>query len=505
MSSDDAEKGNLYSAVARIATIDPHRLAVVTPARAISFAMLDAMVAKAGAAMLAAGLETGDRIGISSDDNLLHLVLALACARLGIAQLGISIGDSEDLKNEIVKQLGLATIIKTKRTANSAILATASLLIERDAVLNRDEPPVIRDSVDARLPWLILRSSGTTGSPKYAELTHALAIQRAHLYGELYGSMPRDCFLPLASFDFVSTKQRSIYSLRRGITVCLPDGLARVVDRLNFAKQAGVTLAWATPFHMSFFVSACPNGFPLPAVRAFEANSAVVSEALVREFRELFTPNLHVVYSTNESLLISRATPAMLTSEPGCVGLPTHAVQFEIVDDAGNLLKPNEVGHVRVRSPGTVCGYVNNQAATARSFRNRWFYPGDLASRSPSGAIFLHGRSDDMMIFDGIKIYPAEIERVLATHPAVVEAAAFPIHSQRHQHLPAAAVILKSPVAEEELFAHCRTWLGNKTPVTIRILDSLPRNAGGKVLKRELTIETVKLIQSKHPKPGSEV
>jgi len=308
----------------------------------------------------------------------------------------------------------------------------------------------------------------------------------------------------MAALDFASTKQRSVYSLRSGIAVCLPDGLRLIVDRLNFAKQAGVTLAWGTPFHMSLIASACPDRSSFPAVRAFEANSAVISGPLRQEFRELFTPNLHVVYSTNESLLISRATPEMLDSEPECVGLPTSEVRVEIVDSQGKKLEQGEIGHVRVKNPGTVPGYLNNPEATARSFRDGWFYPGDLASISPSGTIFLHGRADDMMIFDGIKIYPAEIESALANHSSVAEAAAFPIPSKLHQHIPAAAVILKTPVTEAELIAHCRVWLGSKAPATIRIFDDLPRNATGKVLKRELVLETIKYIQSHSaPKTGS--
>jgi long-chain acyl-CoA synthetase len=181
-------------------------------------------------------------------------------------------------------------------------------------------------------------------------------------------------------------------------------------------------------------------------------------------------------------------------------------VRVEIVDSQLEKVGTDEIGHILVKSPGIVPGYLNNPEATAQSFRDGWFNPGDMASRSASGAIFLHGRADDMMMFDGIKIYPAEIERVLLGHPAVAEAAAYPIYSVRHQHLPVAAVILKTPATEDDLLAHCRSWLGSKAPVTIRILENLPRNAAGKVLKRELIVEAIQHIQSlQASKPGSEV
>jgi acyl-CoA synthetase (AMP-forming)/AMP-acid ligase II len=141
---------------------------------------------------------------------------------------------------------------------------------------------------------------------------------------------------------------------------------------------------------------------------------------------------------------------------------------------------------VRVRGEGVIKAYLDNPEATARHMRGGWFHPGDLASFTARGALVLQGRTDDMMIFDGLNIYPAEIERALLQHPAVAEAAAFPVRSKVHQDRPAAAVVLRHPAPERDIKAWCRERIGSAAPHLVLILAGLPRNAGGKVVKREL-------------------
>ena len=143
---------------------------------------------------------------------------------------------------------------------------------------------------------------------------------------------------------------------------------------------------------------------------------------------------------------------------------------------------------MRVRSECMTREYHRDPVATARHFKDGWFYPRDLASLSPGGALCLHGRADDMMNLNGIKIFPSEIERVLEAHPAVKAAAAFSRSSAALGDIPIAAVELHASVAigAEELMACARERLGVRAPRKIIVLDALPRNAAGKVLKREL-------------------
>ena len=184
---------------------------------------------------------------------------------------------------------------------------------------------------------------------------------------------------------------------------------------------------------------------------------------------------------------------------PGVVGQLLPDAQVEVVDEDHNPLPFGDVGRLRLTSTSTIDGYLDNLRETAAFFRDDWFYPGDLGELTPDGALIHYGRADDLMILNGFNIYPAEIENALLQHPAVVEAAAFPVKHQVKGDIPAAAVVTNAQVSEDELYAHCRSWLGAKSPVGIMGVDKLPRNAAGKVLKAELQKRFLKLLEMQSP------
>lgn len=195
---------------------------------------------------------------------------------------------------------------------------------------------------------------------------------------------------------------------------------------------------------------------------------------------------MHIVYATNEADTITLADPALQAQVPNTVGRPVAPLEVQVVDGEGRVLPAEQTGEVRVRGPGVASAYLDNPQATARSFRDGWFHPGDLAYLTQEGALVLLGRKDDMMIFDGMNIYPAEIENALLSHPAVREAAAFPARHERFQDVPMAAVTLSGSVSERALIEHCRNLIGIRHPRRVRIVQEFPRNAMGKILKREL-------------------
>jgi acyl-CoA synthetase (AMP-forming)/AMP-acid ligase II len=159
-----------------------------------------------------------------------------------------------------------------------------------------------------------------------------------------------------------------------------------------------------------------------------------------------------------------------------------------VVDEQGAPRPPDEIGQVRIRSGVMVNGYVGDPIATARHFRDGWFYPGDMGSFTRDGVLRYHGRKDDMMVLNGINIFPAEIERTLEEHPAVKHAAAFPLESPVYGDIPVAVVELNGTmrVDESSLAAYAREQLGARAPRKVVIVDALPRNAAGKVVKRDL-------------------
>jgi len=209
-------------------------------------------------------------------------------------------------------------------------------------------------------------------------------------------------------------------------------------------------------------------------------------EPLRRELRRRVTANLVICYGTNELWYIASADVATQLSFPEAAGYPVDDVEVEIVDDRDRPLPRGEVGLVRLRGSTLPAGYLDDPEATAKAFRSGWYYPGDLGVLAPEGVLFLKGRADDMINYDGIKIYPAEIEVALQRHPGVAEAAAFPVTIDGYRQLPVAAVVPRGGASAEALVAFCREQIGERAPVKIWLFDTLPKTATGKVLKREL-------------------
>ena len=177
------------------------------------------------------------------------------------------------------------------------------------------------------------------------------------------------------------------------------------------------------------------------------------------------------------------------TRKMGSVGTPMLGVELRVVDDALRDIPAGSVGEIVYRGPSVMAGYHRQPEATEEAFAGGWFHSGDLARRDEEGYLWLVDRKKDMIVSGGENVYPAEVERVLLDHPAVAEAAVIGVAHARWVETPLAFVVLRDGVqaGESDLIAHCRRQLaGFKKPSAVIAVPELPRNAGGKVLKRRL-------------------
>src|SRR5690606_9395144 len=159
---------------------------------------------------------------------------------------------------------------------------------------------------------------------------------------------------------------------------------------------------------------------------------------------------------------ISDASPPEVFSVPGSIGKPYVGIELHVIGRGGVPLPVGEIGLVRVRTPGVVGEYLDNEEATRQALSGSWFLPGDLGKLTAQGQLVYRGRADHLMIMDGVNISPAQIERVIGGHPAVRDAAAMAIRSELHQEIPVCAVELNDniDVTEQELIHYCVARLG---------------------------------------------
>ena len=190
----------------------------------------------------------------------------------------------------------------------------------------------------------------------------------------------------------------------------------------------------------------------------------------------------------SDAALVAMLPPALATEKPRAAGMPVLHTEIRIVDDLGADRPAGETGEILVRGPQVMAGYWGDDAATEAALAGGWLHTGDLGRLDEDGLLEIVDRKNDLIIAGGLNVYPAEIERVLAEFPGMVEAAVVGVADRRWGEVPAAIVRGAGPVDEAAVVAHCRRLLADyKTPRHVVVVDEpLPRSMSGKVLRREL-------------------
>jgi acyl-coenzyme A synthetase/AMP-(fatty) acid ligase/D-alanine-D-alanine ligase-like ATP-grasp enzyme len=335
---------------------------------------------------------------------------------------------------------------------------------------------------DPTAPWIIVSGSGSTGRAKLLPITHRQQWARMETGQDLFPYAASDVFASLIPLDFYTTKMRYLEALTKGTPFVLYDrnlrGAAHLIDRFK------VTAMYGTVMHAEQLLEALPAGVTaaMESLTALMLIGSTVSANLRERIRERLCSRLCVLYGTNESGTLCATEWPDVYQVPGTVGRPQKSVRLQVVDEHDAAVPAGQPGQVRIQAPTMIDGYVDDQIATARAFRNGWFYPGDLGRLTPDGQLIHLGRCDDMMIVNGINIYPAEIEQVLTAHPAVREAAAMPLKHAVHQDVPVCAVSLVegARVDAQALLSFARERLGAYALHQVVMLDRIPRNDRGK-------------------------
>lgn len=476
---------NIADFLSQTAQARPHGVAAISAQRSVSFELLEHTVWQIAMDLHEQGIRPGDCVGLIFQHQLNYLAVSLAAIRLGAVQIGISVNTTAHTLQDLATRTGLKAFLTDISGFKSPKLPTYRY---RLADYQEKAKPVMREirHVDVNAPYLLISGSGTTGNPKIISVSTAAYLDIKPRDEATRPMRPGERQFSPSAISFYTAHRRCLNGIAAGATSVFRDDSTPIFAICDFYAVDHLSLVPLFADSMLNMVPANSKALRLPDLKSALIGGSPVSEELRHQFREKISPNLTVVYGANEYGETTAAPPEMQDKHPGCVGAPCPGVVLEIVDEAGKKLQPNEVGHVRIRTGSVFSGYLGDPEATARALRDGWYYPGDLGLLTPDNVLVFQGRSDDMMIYNGINIYPREIELVLESHPAVVEAAAFPIPSTINHHLPAAAVALRHNASQTELIEYCQARIGAHAPHRILIVDALPRNAAGKILKREL-------------------
>ena len=335
---------------------------------------------------------------------------------------------------------------------------------------------------------VIIYTSGTTGRPKGAMLSHQNLLHNVESCRIVLRTVAVDrfaVFLPL--FHSYMLTVGMLLPLLVGGSIVLIKSLHPVRNALQEILQRQATVLPAIPQFYRSMVNA-PMHIPLP-LRICISGAAPLPAQVLKEFETKFHVPLIEGYGLSEASPVVTKNPLDGTRKAGSIGLPIPNVEVSIQDDAGRQLGTGEIGEVCVRGGNVMLGYWKQPAETAKIMRNDWLLTGDIGYRDDQGYYFITDRKKDMLLVNGINVYPREIEEVLYQFPGVKEAAVVGKLDHRKGELPIAFVSANDGVVleEKELLHFARHKLADyKVPRKVVFMPALPRNAAGKILKTTL-------------------
>jgi long-chain acyl-CoA synthetase len=382
-------------------------------------------------------------------------------------------------------------LVRTDPAAPSAIEGVETL----GQALQGQSPvfeTVVCDETDTAV---ILYTSGTTGQPKGAELTHSNLVLNALTCNRLFGSKPGTdthlVTLPLFH-SFGSTVQMNAGFSMGATLVLLPRFEAEAA--ISLLQSEDVTFFAGVPTMWWGLLGALDGNVDVEKIarnlRVGVSGGASLPVEIIKETKARLGVTILEGYGLSETSPVATFSDPDRDPRPGSIGIPIWGVECKLIDDDWNEVEgADAIGEIAIRGHLIMKGYLNRPEATAEVMRDGWFRTGDLARRDEDGYYYIVDRSKDMIIRGGYNVYPREVEEVLMTHPDVSLAAVVGVPHESHGEEVKAFVILNpgATVTEEELVAWGKEQMASyKYPRIVQFVDSLPMTATGKILKREL-------------------
>ncbi|WP_030230852.1 MULTISPECIES: acyl-CoA synthetase [unclassified Streptomyces] len=478
----------------RSARRTPARVAVEYGERTWTYDELDTAVSRAASVLLGQGLSPGDRVGAYGHNSDAYLIAFLACARAGLVHVPVNQNLTGDDLAYIIGQSGSSLVLTDPDLAGRLPDGARALPLRDadDSLLARLTGAAAYDGPEPRTEDLVqlLYTSGTTALPKGAMMTHRALV---HEYLSAITALDLSAGdRPAHSLPLYHSAQMHVFLLpylavgATNIILDAPDG-----DRLFDLVEAGRVDSLFAPPTVWIALSNRPDFATrdLSGLRKAYYGASIMPVPVLERLRERL-PELAFYNCFGQSEIGPLAmvlAPYEHKGRMDSCGRPVLFVDARVVDEDGKDVPDGASGEIVYRSPQLCEGYWDKPEETAEAFRDGWFRSGDLAVRDAHGYYTIVDRVKDVINSGGVLIASRQVEDALYTHPQVAEAAVVGQPDERWIEAVTAVVVPRGEVTETELIGHVREKLDPfKVPKRVLFVESLPRNASGKILKREL-------------------
>lgn len=469
----------------------PHKLAIMSPQVHFTYEQLYDAACQYAASLRTLGVQAGDRVAVLMQSAVDYAVLFHALMQAGVVVVPLN---WRLTGAELAAQLADCRPARVIYDARVASLAVASLALVDPPIaaiafesLVRDDTRISRASIDLVAPHAIIYTSGTTGAAKGAVLTY-----QNHWWGAMASAMQlgldgADRWLVPMPLFHVGGMGVLVRSVIYGTTVVIHDGFAE--DEVNRAiDDDAITLVSVVPAMLRRMLDRRQQPYP-QTLRSVLLGGSAAPRALLMRAHELSVPINQSYGMTETNTQATTLTAKDALRKVGSSGKPLANLRLAIAGPTGLTTHAGIEGEIVVQGPTVIQGYLNRPDANANSFRDGWFYTGDIGVLDEEGYLYVLDRRSDLIVSGGENIYPAEIESVLSEADGVAEVAVVGRPDDKWGHVPV-AFIVPTPgdlVDQSAVIEHCRARLAAyKVPKAVYVLDALPRNASGKLLRRAL-------------------
>lgn len=506
-----ARRQNWTNQLARHALMQPDATALRYLGKTTTWRELDERVGALAGALSRRGVGFGDRVLILMLNRTEYIESFLAVNKLGAIAVPVNFRMTppeiaflvSDCQAKVVITeavlAGVATAVRDLDSTLTTVVvaggATENDLIGYDDLISEAGDPAAVVDIPNDSPALIMYTSGTTGRPKGAVLTHTNIAGQALTFLFTNGAdINSDVgFIGVPLFHIAGIGNMIPGLLLGRPTVIYPLGAFNPDELLDVLEAEQVTGIFLVPAQWQA-VCAAQQARPRDLrLRVLSWGAAPASDTLLRQMAETF-PGTQILAAFGQTEM-SPVTCMLLGEDAirklGSVGKVIPTVAARVVDEDMNDVPVGQVGEIVYRAPTLMAGYWNNPKATAEAFAGGWFHSGDLVRQDEEGYVWVVDRKKDMIISGGENIYCAEVENALAAHPAIAEVAVIGRPDEKWGEVPVAVVALGAPDQTDldlhELDAFLDERLARyKHPKAVEVVDALPRNPAGKVLKTEL-------------------
>jgi len=498
---------NLAVILSETAHASPDRPVATFDGGRLGYAELDQASGLLAANLAAAGIEPGDRVALQLPNIPQFLISYFGILKAGAVVVPLNVllrapevayhlADSG--ARALITWAGvLAEAVKGAEAAGvDAIYAAgpagAGLAAPFERLLDPAAPSVETVTRQPTDTAVIVYTSGTTGRPKGAELTHIQLYMNADIPGRLFDVQPDDVVITaLPLFHVFGLSSILDVCVRFGCTMSLIPRFT-AATALTAIQRDRATIFEGVPTMFADLLS-CPDldRYDLSSLRVAISGGASIPAPVLDAFEQRFGVVILEGYGMTETASTTTFNISAAERRAYSVGKPIWGTQTQVWDDEGGLLPPGRehVGEIVTRGLHVMKGYWHNPEATAAAFTGDWLHTGDLGYVDEDGFLFVVSRKKELIIRGGYNVYPSEIENVLHAHPAIAEAAVVGVPDERLGEEVMAVIVLRAgmELAEHDLMAYCRGQLAPyKCPRIHQFRTELPKNTLGKVLKDEL-------------------